>query len=137
MIYQNILRLNYVVMLINVLLNENKLYNTRFNVQSKVNRHIYNEVEREIIQQNNKFYIKKKNDLIYIDENMKKDLDIKKILNTVIFFEKYKSCPLELYIRRETYIKELQNKEQNQDIIDYELLHNLQLQYVTNRSYFI
>lgn len=124
-------------MLINVLLNENKLYNKRFNVQSKVNRHIYNEIDREIVKQNNNFYIKKNNDLIYIDENMKTDLDIKKILNTVIFFEKYKNCPLELYIRRDTYIKELQNKEQTQDIIDYELLNNLQLQYVTNRNYFI
>lgn len=137
MIYQNILRLNYVVMLINVLLNENKLYNKKNNIQSKVNRHIYNEVDREIIQQNNKFYIKKKNDLIYIDEDMKTDLDIKKILNTVIFFEKYKSCPLELYIRQDTYIKELQNKEQNLDIIDNELLNNLQLQYVINRNYFL
>ena len=80
----------------------------------------------QIVKNNYKFYLKIDNDLIYIDENIKYN-NIKKILNSIIYFEQYKTNPLEGYIKRINYNKELDN----------ELIQTLQLQLITDKYYFI
>lgn len=118
--YQDVLQISYVSILVNLILRtDNKTKN-----RSCVNRHTYSNDLKQIIKKDNIYYLEVNNDLMYINENMK-DEDIKKILNTIIYFEKFKNYPLEGYIKR--------NLEKN---IDEKLLNSLQLQMITNKYYF-
>ena len=118
--YQDVLQISYVSILVNLILRtDNKIKN-----RCCVNRHTYSNDLKQIIKKDNIYYLEVNNDLMYINENMK-DEDIKKILNTIIYFEKFKNYPLEGYIKR--------NLEKN---IDEKLLTSLQLQMITNKYYF-
>ena len=122
--YQTILKTNYVLTLVNVILHEERMGNKVEN--TSVSRHLCNIDYMEIVKNNFNFYLKVNNDLIYVDENMKY-IEVKKLLNTIIYFEKYKNYPLEAHIKRKNHKKEL----------DDELLKSLQLQLLTNKYYFL
>lgn len=122
--YQTILKTPYVLTLVNVILREERMGNKVEN--TSVSRHLCNIDYMEIVKNNFKFYLKVNNDLIYVDENMKY-IEVKKLLNTIIYFEKYKNYPLEAHIKRKNHKKEL----------DDELLKSLQLQLLTNKYYFL
>ena len=122
--YQTILKTPYVLTLVNVILREERMGNKVEN--TSVSRHLCNIDYMEIVKNNFNFYLKVNNDLIYLDENMKY-IEVKKLLNTIIYFEKYKNYPLEAHIKRKNYKKEL----------DDELLKSLQLQLLTNKYYFL
>lgn len=122
--YQTILKIPYVLTLVNVILREERMEYKIDN--SSISRHLCNIDYMEIVKHDYNFYLKVNNDLIYIDENMKYS-DVKKILNTIIYFEKYKNYPLEAHIKRKNHKKEL----------DDELLKSLQLQLLTNKYYFV
>ena len=118
--YQDVLQISYVSILVNLILRtDNKTKN-----RSCVNRHTYSNDLKQIIKKDNIYYLEVNNDLMYINENMK-DEDIKKILNTIIYFEKFKNYPLEGYIKRKL--------EKN---IAESVLSSLQLQMITNKYYF-
>ena len=122
--YQTILKTPYVLTLVNVILREERMGNKVEN--TCVSRHLCNIDYMEIVKNNFNFYLKVNNDLIYVDENMKY-IEVKKLLNTIIYFEKYKNYPLEAHIKRKNHKKEL----------DDELLKSLQLQLLTNKYYFL
>ena len=122
--YQTILKTPYVLTLVNVILREERMGNKVEN--TSISRHLCNIDYMEIVKNNFNFYLKVNNDLIYVDENMKY-IEVKKLLNTIIYFEKYKNYPLEAHIKRKNYKKEL----------DDELLKSLQLQLLTNKYYFL
>ena len=112
--YQQVLAISYVFNLINQLINS-------------PNQHISN--NREIIKFENTFYIQdSKKNLYLIQDNMNRsDNNIKILLDTFILFEENKLKPMDIYLK-------LRNN--NSLRIDYELLKTLQMQYVTNKSYF-
>ena len=58
---------------------------------------------------------------------MKNSYNIERILNSCIYFEEYKTKPIESYI----------NRFNNSLGLDNELLKHLQLQYITDKSYFM
>ena len=92
--YQDVLQISYVSIFVNLILRtDNKTKN-----RNCVNRHTYSNDLKQIIKKDNIYYLEVNNDLMYINENMK-DEDIKKILNTIIYFEKFKNYPLEAYIK--------------------------------------
>ncbi len=122
--YQTILKTPYVLTLVNVILREERMGNKVEN--TSISRHLCNIDYMEIVKNNFNFYLKVNNDLIYVDENMKY-IEVKKLLNTIIYFEKYKNYPLEAHIKRKNHKKEL----------DDELLKSLQLQLLTNKYYFL
>ena len=108
--YQQVLEILYVFNLMN------QLINTSSN-------------DREIIKLENTFYIQdSKKNLYLIQDNMNRsDNNIKILLDTFILFEENKLKPMDIYLK-------LRNN--NSLRIDYELLKTLQMQYVTNKSYF-
>ena len=106
--YQEILCYRYVINLIIILINS----------------------QNEIVKLEDKFYIKdSKQNLYLIQPEMSNNNDIKQILNTCIHFEKYKNKPMESYLK-------LKNIQCRQRIIDMELLKQLELQYIIDKSYF-
>ena len=113
--YQQVLAITYVFNLMNQLINS-------------PNQHISN--NREIIKLENTFYIQdsKKNLYIIQDYMNRSGNDIKILLDTFILFEENKLKPMDIYfkLRHDNSLRR----------IDYELLKNLQMQYITNKSYF-
>ena len=92
------------------------------------NQHISN--NREIIKFENTFYIQdSKKNLYLIQDNMNgSDNNIKILLDTFILFEENKMKPMNIYFK----IRHIDSLRR----IDYELLKTLQMQYITNKSYF-
>ena len=113
--YQQILEISYVFNLMNQLINP-------------PNSHPSN--NREILKLEDSFYIKdSKKNLYLIQDNMNRsDNNIKILLDTFILFEENKLKPMDIYfkLRHDNSLRR----------IDYELLKNLQMQYITNKSYF-
>ena len=135
--YQQVLAISYVFNLMNQLINSNIYINQNINVYNyepmpasapapaDINK--YN--HREIIKLENTFYIQdSKKNLYLIQDNMNRsDNNIKILLDTFILFEENKLKPMDIYFK-------LRNN--NSLRIDYELLKTLQMQYVTDKSYF-
>ena len=120
--YQQILRLKYVF----------DLVNERNNLKySNPSNHI------EIVKLEDKFYMKDINKNLYliqninnINEKSKKNhplYDINSYLDTCIYFEKYKTKPLEGFIQLSKHIYKT---------INIELLKFLYFQYSIDKSYF-
>lgn len=112
--YQQILCFSYVFNLVNLLINDKQ-------------------DTTEIVKLEELFYIRDSNkNLHLIQKRMNKCYSrVKQILKTCIYFEEYKSKPLDSYI----------NLQKNSSIIfsrgiDYELFKQLQLQYIIDKSYF-
>ena len=120
--YQQILRLRYVFDLVNE--RNNLKYSNPIN-------HI------EIVKLEDKFYIKDINKNLYliqnidnINEKSKKNhhlYDINSYLDTCIYFEKYKTKPMEGFIQLSKHIYKT---------INIELLKFLYFQYSIDKSYF-
>ncbi len=111
--YQQVLEILYVFNLMN------QLINTSSN-------------DREIIKLENTFYIQDSQKNLYLihENNTDKIIDnskVKVLLNTFILFEKNKQNPMNIYLK-------IRNNDRLR--IDYELIKNLQMQYITNKSYF-
>ena len=135
--YQQVLAISYVFNLMNQLINSHIYINQNINVYNyepmpapapapaDINK--YN--HKEIIKFENTFYIQdSKKNLYLIQDNMNKsDNNIKILLDTFILFEENKLKPMNIYLK-------LRNN--NSLRIYYELLKTLQMQYVTNKSYF-
>ena len=85
--------------------------------------------DREIIKLENTFYIQdSKKNLYLIQDNMNRsDNKIKVLLDTFLLFEENKQNPMNIYLK-------IRNNDRLR--IDYELIKNLQMQYITNKSYF-
>ena len=113
--YQQILCFPYVFNLVNLLINDK--HNTT-----------------EIVKLEELFYIRDSNkNLHLIQKRMNKYYShvVGQILKTCIYFEEYKSKPLDSYI----YLKKNSSIITSQGI-DYELFKQLQLQYIIDKSYF-
>jgi len=135
--YQQVLAISYVFNLMNQLINSNIYINQNINVYNyepmpasapaptDINK--YN--HREIIKLENTFYIQdSKKNLYLIQDNMNRsDNNIKILLDTFILFEENKLKPMDIYLKL---------RHNNILRIDYELLKTLQMQYVTDKSYF-
>ena len=112
--YQQVLAIPYVFNLMNQLINT-------------PGRHISNNIE--IVKLENTFYIKdSKQNLSLIQDNMN-NRNVKVLLDTFITFQKNKNNPMNIYLS-------LHNERNPYSKINYELLKNLQMQYITNKSYF-
>ena len=115
MIYQQILKITYVFNLVNQ-------YNN--NLQ---NGHPSNHVE--IVKLEDTFYIKDANKNLYLIQNgMRNFIKIENILNTCIYFEKYKTKPVEGFLG----LSKITNIRQ----FNIELLKFLYFQYSIDKSYF-
>ena len=135
--YQQVLAISYVFNLMNQLINSHIYINQNINVYNyepmpapapaPANVNKYN--NREIIKLENTFYIQdSKKNLYLIQDNMNRsDNNIKILLDTFILFEENKMTPMNIYFKL---------RHNNSLRIDYELLKNLQMQYVTDKSYF-
>ena len=112
--YQQVLAISYVFNLMNQLINYPGSHSSN---------------HKEIIKLENTFYIQDpKKNLYLIQDNMNRsDNNIKVLLDTFILFEENKLKPMDIYLKI---------KNNNRLRIDYELLKNLQMQYITNKSYF-
>jgi len=136
--YQQVLAISYVFNLINQLINSHIYINQNINVYNyepmpapapapaDINK--YN--NKKIIKLENTFYIQdSKKNLYLIQNNMNRsDNNIKILLDTFILFEENKMKPMDIYLKL----------RHNNSLrrIDYELLKTLQMQYVTDKSYF-
>ena len=94
--------------------------------------------QKKIVKVNNTFYLEdNKQNLYLIQEYMEKSFErteIEKLLDTFIYFEKYKKNPIDSYINQR-FINKNNNLHLNNSL-DYDLLRALQMQYSTNKSYF-
>ena len=121
--YQQILTIPYIFNLMNILIN--KKNNNKNN-------------QKKIVKVNNTFYLEdNKQNLYLIQEYMGKSFErteIEKLLDTFIYFEKYKKKPIDSYINLR-FINKYNNLHLN-DPLEYDLLKALQQQYVTDKSYF-
>ena len=107
--YQQVLSIPYVSSLMNKLINSKNI---------------------EIVKLGDTFYIKDtKQNLSLIQDNMNNDY-IKRLLYTFIIFEKNKNYPMNIYLILHNMINP------SPKIIDFELLKNLQMQYITDKTYF-
>jgi hypothetical protein len=136
--YQQVLAISYVFNLMNQLINSHIYINQNINVYNyepmpapapapaDINK--YN--NKKIIKLENTFYIQdSKKNLYLIQNNMNRsDNNIKILLDTFILFEENKMKPMDIYLKL----------RHNNSLrrIDYELLKTLQMQYVTDKSYF-
>ena len=112
--YQQILAISYVFNLMNIFINN-------------PNQHSSNNIV--IVKLENTFYLQdSKKNLYLIQENMNNNYNVKALLDTFIIFEEHKINPMNFYLK-------LRNIN-TPNTIDYELLKNLQMQYITNKSYF-
>ena len=132
--YQQVLAISYVFNLMNQLINSSNIYiNQNINVYNyepmpaPADDNKYN--NKKIIKLENTFYIQdSKKNLYLIQDNMNRsDNNIKILLDTFILFEENKLKSMDIYLK-------LRNN--NSLRIDYELLKTLQMQYVTDKSYF-
>ena len=121
--YQQILTIPYIFNLMNILINKES--------SNKNN-------QKKIVKVNNTFYLEdNKQNLCLIQEYMGKSFErteIEKLLNTFIYFEKYKKNPIDSYINLR-FINKYNNLHLN-DPLEYDLLKALQQQYSTDKSYF-
>ena len=121
--YQQILTIPYIFNLMNILIN--KQSNNKNN-------------QKKIVKVNNTFYLEdNKKNLYLIQEYMGKSFErteIEKLLDTFIYFEKYKKKPIDSYINLR-FINKYNNLDLNAPL-DNDLLNALQLQYATDKSYF-
>jgi hypothetical protein len=109
--YQQILEIYYVFKLTNLLIS---------------NDHI------QIVKIRDTFYIENSRKHLYVIQENKDNSyrDIKLLLDTFILFEENKMNPID------SYLKLRDKKYSMPKTIDYELLKTLQMQYITNKSYF-
>ena len=113
--YQQILAISYVFNLMNILIN---------NPNQPPSNNIV------IVKLENTFYLQDSNKNLYlIQENMNNNYNVKTLLDTFSIFEEHKINPMNFYLK-------LHNSNTLIRTIDYELLKNLQMQYITNKSYF-
>tara|TARA_B100001175_G_C19193434_1_gene487845 strand:+ start:188 stop:562 length:375 start_codon:yes stop_codon:yes gene_type:complete len=121
--YQQILTIPYIFNLMNILIN--KQSNNKNN-------------QKKIVNVNSTFYLEDNNQNLYlIQEYMGKTFErteIEKLLDTFIYFEKYKKNPINSYINLR-FINKYNNLDLNSPL-DNDLLKALQLQYATDTSYF-
>ena len=121
--YQQVLTIPYVFNLMNILIN---------NQNSNKNN------QKKIVKINSLFYLEdNKQNLYLIQEYMGKTFErteIEKLLDTFIYFEKYKKNPIDSYINLR-FINKYNNLDLN-DPLDNNLLRALQMQYATDKSYF-
>ena len=121
--YQQILTIPYIFNLMNILIN--KQSNNKNN-------------QKKIVNVNSTFYLEDNNQNLYlIQEYMGKTFErteIEKLLDTFIYFEKYKKNPINSYINLR-FINKYNNLDLNAPL-DNDLLKALQLQYATDKSYF-
>tara|TARA_B100000927_G_C16329820_1_gene414849 strand:- start:317 stop:691 length:375 start_codon:yes stop_codon:yes gene_type:complete len=121
--YQQVLTIPYIFNLMNILINKQS--------SNKNN-------QKKIVKVNNTFYLEdNKKNLYLIQEYMGKSFErteIEKLLDTFIYFEKYKKKPIDSYINLR-FINKYNNLYLN-DPLEYDLLTALQQQYATNKSYF-
>lgn len=113
--YQQVLAIPYVFNLMNQLI-------------STPGEHISNKIE--IVKLEDTFYIKdSKQNLSLIQDNMN-NRNVKVLLDTFITFEKNKNNPMK------TYLTLRNTRGPSPKMFNLELLKNLQMQYITNKSYF-
>ena len=121
--YQQVLTIPYIFNLMNILINKQS--------SNKNN-------QKKIVKVNNTFYLEdNKKNFYLIQEYMGKSFErteIEKLLDTFIYFEKYKKKPIDSYINLR-FINKYNNLYLN-DPLEYDLLTALQQQYATNKSYF-
>ena len=121
--YQQVLTIPYIFNLMNILIN--KQSNNKNN-------------QKKIVNVNSTFYLEDNNQNLYlIQEYMGKTFErteIEKLLDTFIYFEKYKKNPINSYINLR-FINKYNNLDLNSPL-DNDLLKALQLQYATDTSYF-
>ena len=136
--YQQVLAISYIFNLMNQLINNpgqhisnNINYQEYAPAPAPAPAHLSND-NIEIVKLEHIFYIKdSKNNLLLIQDNMNNP-KVKVLLNTFITFEKNKNNPMNIYLS----LRNIKNPYPNSNSIDYELLKNLQMQYITNKSYF-
>lgn len=121
--YQQVLSFPYIFNLMNILINKQS--------SNKNN-------QKKIVKVNNTFYLEdNKQNLYLIQEYMGKTFErteIEKLLDTFIYFEKYKTNPINSFINLR-FINKYNNLDLNAPL-DNDLLNALQLQYATDKSYF-
>ena len=121
--YQQVLIIPYIFNLMNILINKQS--------SNKNN-------QKKIVKVNNTFYLEdNKQNLYLIQKYMGKSFErteIEKLLDTFIYFEKYKKNPINSYINLR-FINKYNNLNLD-DPLNNDLLNALQLQYATDKSYF-